>query len=746
MATPNDFVLDRLEQHARAQPNKIVFSFLSPGFDGGKVQKSFTYYELSETTANVAEELVARGLKRGDRALLVYPPSLDFMVGFLACLKAGVVAVPVFPPNPSRRDTLQMFSNIAESSGARFALTSREYNHMKNLTRLKDTLSRINRPLQGSWPDNLTWIVTDGDKADRINSSWPKPHPRDLAFLQYTSGSTSEPKGVMITQGNLSHNLTIITAELKASHDTVVVSWLPQYHDMGLIGSYLGVIYCGGRGIYLSPLAFLQRPMLWMEAVSKYRATHLQAPNFAFKLTAQKFDPSNYVNRPLNFRSVRHIINAAEPVDEASILMFYKAFGPFGLANVIFPTYGLAEHTVFVCSGGKQVITVRKATLEVDGKVQIVDDVKEDETVSRLVGCGFPQNQNVDVRIVDPDTCQELPYDRVGEVWISSPSKAAGYFGKESDTFEMFNARIKMCTAAKVNESQYLRTGDTGFLHNDELFICGRLKDLIIVRGRNHFPQDIEATAEIVSTHFRPGCSAAFTIDPSCGDEKVALVMELRDVPPAHQAEKQCSILADEVRASINHVHSLGISQLVFLKPRTVPKTTSGKIARSWCRKGFLAETLQVVYQKSFNDNFMGVQQDHPDLPTSKDETKNDLRVQSQDDVIDKLRADVSRIGQVPPDAVDKTTALVTILDSLSLSQLKGLLEESYAISVSDDFLYDEGTTLLKLAEQVQQGTVVENDHHRDHSSAMLEGRTSAGGGLAASLGCPPGIVCCVVQ
>jgi len=549
----------------------------------------------------------------------------------------------------------------------------------------------------------------------------------------------------MITQGNLSHNLTIITTELKAREDTVVVSWLPQYHDMGLIGSYLGVIYCGGSGIYLSPLAFLQRPMLWMEAVSKYRATHLQAPNFAFKLTAQKFDPSNYVNSPLNFRSVRHIINAAEPVDESSMLRFYDAFAPFGLARVIFPTYGLAEHTVFVCSGGQQIITVRKATLEVDGKVQVVENVK-DETVSRLVGCGYPKNQKVDVRIVDPDTCHELPYDRIGEVWISSPSKAAGYFARQSDTLETFHARIKGDTA-QINVNQYLRTGDMGFIHNDELFICGRLKDLIIVRGRNHFPQDIEATAEIVSTSFRPGCSAAFTIDPTSGDEKVALVMELRDIPPAHQAEKQYSRLAEEVRATISQVHSLGVSQLVFLKPKTVPKTTSGKIARSWCRKGFLAGTLQDVYQKSFNETISGIDLGHTDLQlTSENETTIDIQVDSNDDVINKLRADVSRIGQIPPDSVDRTTALVTILDSLSLSQLKGLLEDSYAVSVSDDFLYDEGTTLLKLAQVVQRGTVLENDDHRDYSNAVVEGHPSASGGLAGALGCPPGIVCCLIQ
>lgn len=433
------------------------------------------------------------------------------MVAFLACLKAGIVAVPVFPPNPARRDTLQMFSKITESSGAHFSLTSKEYNYMKKLAGVKDALTKLKRPSE-RWPDNLTWIATDDiSTSANGNMSYNTPTENDLAFLQYTSGSTSDPKGVMITHGNLAHNLTIITNELKAEKDTVVVSWLPQYHDMGLIGSYLGIIYCGGSGFYISPLSFLQRPMLWMEAVTKHQATHLQAPNFAFKLTSRKFQPANYVNSPLNFEKVRHIINAAEPVDEDSIEAFYKAFGPFGLKKVIFPTYGLAEHTVFVCSGGKQIISARKATLEVDGKVQVVDDEKDD-TVSRLVGCGFPKNQGVDVRIVDHDTCQELPEDRVGEIWIASKSKAAGYFGKRVESMDEFHAQLK---DVKPGPGGYLKTGDLGFLHKDELFICGRLKDLIIVGGRNYYPQDLEATAEATSENLRPGCSAAFTIDPT---------------------------------------------------------------------------------------------------------------------------------------------------------------------------------------------------------------------------------------
>ena len=611
-------------------------------------------------------------------------------------------------------------------------------------------MTRFKRPL-GAWPEQLQWIITDDKKKPKetFDDSSVKFQSEDLAFLQYTSGSTSQPKGVMITHGNLGHNLTIITKELVALEDAVCVSWLPQYHDMGLIGSYLGILYCGGSGYYMSPLSFLQRPMLWIEAVSKHRATHLQAPNFAFKLTSRKFQASNYVNNPLNLSSVRHIINAAEPVDEESIESFEKSFGPSGLGNVIFPTYGLAEHTVFVCSGGKQRISVLKEKLEVDGEV-VLSDVKEakDGTLSRLVGCGFPARQGVDVRIVDRETCEALPFDRVGEIWVESPSKAAGYFRKGPETKEDFQARLN---GADSSDKTFLRTGDLGFIHNDEVFICGRLKDLIILAGRNYYPQDIEATAEATSDLLRPGCSAAFTIDPTHeGGEEVALVMELREVPPANEAEVVCNKLADQIRVAINQEHSLGISQLVFLRTKTVPKTTSGKIARAWCRKGFLGGTLQVVFKKSFKDqtsNFEIEQPEHsaPNRALSKEEIEA-LRASSKDEIFDKLRTDVARMGQLPPDAIDKDTALITILDSLTISQFKGRLESGYGVQISDEYLFGESTTLIKLVEVVKLGYAPDDVEADGSGGVNVAVSPNSPGGLAGLLGCPPGVVCCVIQ
>jgi acyl-CoA synthetase (AMP-forming)/AMP-acid ligase II len=355
--------------------------------------------------------------------------------------------------------------------------------------------------------------------------------------------------------------------------------------------------------------------------MSKFRATHCQAPNFAFKLTANKFQQLSTAlqNRSLDLSSVRHVINAAEPVDEESINAFCDTFSKFGFggpeqAQVIFPTYGLAEHTVFVCTGGTQRINVSKPDLEVEGIVTVVDPLSTDSvgTVTRLVGCGYPSRCGVDVRIVDPDSCEPLDARvgdiatsnnpvRVGEIWINSPSKAAGYYGNPEATKHDFHASLSTTQDAE-ERATYLRTGDLGFAYNDELFICGRLKDLIIVGGRNYFPQDIESTVWNTSSELlRPGCIAAFTVDTlQTGPEQVVVIAELRAVPSPNDLDRVCSPLALDVWGSVNREHSLGLHEIVFIQSKSIPKTSSGKIARAWCRKAYVGGTLPVVYRKLF--------------------------------------------------------------------------------------------------------------------------------------------------
>lgn len=405
--------------------------------------------------------------------------------------------------------------------------------------------------------------------------------------------------------------------------------------------------------------------------------------------------------------------------------------------------------------------------MEVNGIITIDETVPDTGTtadppvVTTLVGCGFPKRQKVDVRIVNYESQIEVPPNHVGEIWISSPSKAAGYFGKEMDTYEEFNARI--LKQDELHNGKYLRTGDLGFIHNDELFICGRLKDLIIVGGRNYYPQDLEATAENVSEKCRPGCSAAFTVDVSKnGGEEVALIVELREASSdAAAIPALCEPLADQIKAAVNQEHSLGISYIAFLRTRTIPKTSSGKIARAWCRKGFLAGTLQEIYRKSYvtksesitfeidgsrgeGDDLKAVYKSATPLTEEKVE---ELRALEKNDIIDNLRQDVSKIGQIPPDSVDNDTALVTILDSLSLSQFKGRLESAYAVKISDEYLFGETITLNKLVEVVKLGYAPDDTTDGCERGQPIQPQGGTADGLAGALGCPPGVkVCCAIQ
>mmetsp|Transcript_28439 Transcript_28439/g.33085 ORF Transcript_28439/g.33085 Transcript_28439/m.33085 type:complete len:818 (-) Transcript_28439:80-2533(-) len=762
-----DSLLERLEKNTIQSPNKEALLFLESGVNGGTIQKKFTYQDVWDETEILAENLLAQGIKQGDLAVLVYPPSLEFIIAFIACVKAGIVAVPVFPPLPSRRDTLVMFSTIVGACGATFALTNGNYSNMKKLSSLKDAFLNLGKST--IWPEHLTWIVTDSMSKKKLSSSSPlstiiSKH-NDLAFLQFTSGSTSEPKGVMITQHNLADNLTKITNELKAGEDTTVVSWLPQYHDMGLIGSYLGILYCGGTGYYMSPLTFLQRPMMWIEAISRFRGTHIQAPNFAFKLTARKFDSSKYSKDNLDLSSLQHIINAAEPVTEESIDAFNEAFVPFGLKKeVMFPTYGLAEHTVFVCSGGKQRITVSKRALEVDGLVTLQND--SDINSTRMIGCGVPSQQNVDVKIVSTDTLKTLPQDKVGEIWIRSDSKARGYYKRPAISMNEFCAKIGV-EPKEVNDDEietydpstgYLRTGDLGFLHQGELFVCGRMKDLIIIGGRNYYPQDIEATAEATDARVRPGCSAAFTVDPiSGGDEEVAIVLELREVPDTKNKQAICESIVEALRGAIFQEHSLTVSHIVLLVPKTVPKTSSGKIARARCRKGFLNNSLQTIYSKAYivQKSSMEIEPttggDDTNGASAPNEPKVDpesIRRLSKKSIEKKLMKEIGKHVPIPPSSISKNHALTTMMDSLTLSQFKGVLEYEYATQLSDGYLFRSSTTISKLVDIVKLGYAPDDGEDTadgDGNDASPHGGIGESRGLAGALGCPPG-VCCVVM
>lgn len=792
-----DSILTRLSHHADVSPAKTAISFLQTnGNSTPTISSSITYQTLNSAVEYLASRLLSLddtknnrlipiSLTRGDRVLLVYPPcSPYFLLTFLACIRAGLVAVPVYPPHPDRKDSVLAFVGIVRGCGAKVALTNGEYSHAKRLVGMKNVFMNKSRNAKtSSWPEELVWVVTDNEPLKNpidVELVGNHPESHEIAFIQYTSGSTSAPKGVILTHGNLAHNLHIITNELKADTDTIVVSWLPQYHDMGLIGSLLGVLYCGGSGYYMSPIAFLQRPMGWLEAVSEYRGTHLQAPNFAFGLTARKFDPDEYcsvlggdaivtqrkgkVVKTLDLSCTKHIVNGAEPVTEKSMEAFRKAFSPYGLPDgVIYPTYGLAEHTVFVCSGGNGVIAVMKKELEEENRVVVVDDTKSTNNHGTLhfAGCGFPSTQSVDVRIVDPPRSLSLPEGHVGEIWINSPSKALGYYGKsELETRFDFHSFLadEMGNTHEMSRSSggYLKSGDLGFLYQKQLYICGRIKDLIIVGGRNHYPQDIEATAEdLVAEHVRPGCSAAFSLDVKPGkmgdDATIVLVMELREPLPKKDAYEE---IVDAIQTEIIREHSLSLSCIIFVKQKTLPKTTSGKIMRSKTQQAFVGKALQEVYRKDFStrgdnsENGSGTchtengtiemtQKKQPEPKQGTDLTPAQIRDLSKPEIRNMILDAISQLTNADKATIKDTAPLISLMDSVTLAQLKGLLEGRFAVKpMSDAYLFQDSTTVKKLVEIVKVGAV--NDDSGEGQAGGAYNAVGSSGG--------PGCCGCIIM
>ena len=726
-----ELLLDRVRRHAAATPEKQALSWLD---DHGEVVTSLTYAEIERQSSQLAAHLSSKGcgLAEGDRVLLVYPPSLQFIVAFLGCLKAGLVAVPTFPPDPSKLNKdVQMFGVVASSCGAKVALTSLAYNMATKLATVKSTVFSAESV---KWPD-LNWIVTDDVMTSSgANLAWRgQERSSEVAFLQYTSGSTSEPKGVIITQKALAANLSLIITGLTASSDTVVVSWLPQYHDMGLIGSFLGALYCGGSGYYLSPVSFIRNPVLWMTCMSKYRATHIQAPNFAYALTARKFlaHAAKAKTTPpvLDLSSVRHMINAAEPVEASSIDLFYAVFGKYGLPpNVIFPTYGLAEHCVYVCSNGKQRLVVDKVALERDRLVKLLS-LEEGENSSNAVvtlGCGRPADSaSVDLRIVETEGLTLLPEDAVGEIWIKSNSMAAGYWGLEDKTKEDFCASLSQDLGEGSiyggGEGGFLRTGDLGFLHKGEIFICGRLKDLVIIRGRNHYPQDVERTAEAISpvvagydeVGLRGGCSAAFSL-PLSGQEMLVYAAE---VSCTKISTEIASGLIDRIRNEVNRVHGVAPSVILLLEPRTIPKTTSGKIARQWVRRAYLEGTLKVLESWSCldvqgNDGIEASAAPSQGLggPVEHDDDAIDPTGQPLEEVLAALKRAVAICTeQSNSDAIATDVPLMNLgMDSLRGVQLQSILERKFTVPLPEELMFEPDATLRTIGNALVAGGVVQ--------------------------------------
>ena len=574
VTTSDATLVDLLQRRAQQQPNRRAYTFL---VDGDTQEVSLSHAELDRTARAIGAWLQQHSAP-GERALLLFNPSLEYIAAFFGCLYAGVIAVPAYPPRPNR--PMPRIQAIVRDARAGVVLTT------------QTLLSEIEQRFEQQPELRLLRYLATDSLAPQAADSWKPPaiSGESAAFFQYTSGSTATPKGVMVSHRNLLVNSELIRCGFEHTPDSRVMLWLPPYHDMGLIGGIVHPLYTGFPAILMSPLLFLQRPLRWLQAISRHGIQTSGGPNFAYELCIDKVRPEQRAQ--LDLSTWRLAFNGAEPVRADTLARFAEAFGPCGFRpEAAYPCYGLAEATLFVTGSRVSAlppqIALDAAALE-QGRV-----VPASSGPARtLVSSGEAWLDGV-VEIVDPETGRRCPAGQIGEIWVAGASVAQGYWNRPEESAQTFQGIL-----ADDGSGPFLRTGDLGFLQEGQLYVTGRIKDLIIIEGRNHYPQDIELTVERSNPAIRPGCVAAFAIEVD-GAERLAVVAELdRQARPREQADApadpQLADLLKTLRQAIAQQHELQAHTVLLLKTGTLPKTSSGKVQRHACRAGLLAGTLEI--------------------------------------------------------------------------------------------------------------------------------------------------------
>ncbi|MFN0012088.1 MAG: aminotransferase class I/II-fold pyridoxal phosphate-dependent enzyme [Phycisphaerales bacterium] len=657
-------LVSALRSHARERADQVAFSFLC----SDACADVLTYAQLDQRARAVAARLQGMNLA-GQRVVLAYPHGLDFIIGFFACLYAGCVAVPTCPP---RRRTLEGFHAIVADADARVVLSTGA-----GVAQHRGT-ARCGTDQTRTGPSTL-WLATD-EVPPAWAERWTAPDraPEALAMLQYTSGSTSQPKGVMLSHANLVENSRAIHAAFEVGQDSGVC-WLPPYHDMGLVGGILEPLLAGIPCALMSPAAFLRCPMDWLTAISTGGATISGGPNFAYDLCVRRTTPTERATLDLSCWSLAFV--GAEPVQAETLERFAEAFAPCGFkASAFYPCYGLAEATLLV-TGGERGGGAAARTFDGNALAHNRVELVEANAVGarRLVACGSRVGDGR-MTIVDMQTLAAAGPGRVGEVWVSGPSVGLGYWGKTDASRACFNAHL-----SDTGEGPFLRTGDLGFVVETQLHIVGRADDMLIIRGRTLHPQDVEATARQSHARLQEGLSACFALDDA--GQRLALVHEV-----ARDADVDAVPVITAARRAVVEEHGIGLEAVVLVRQGTLPRTSSGKVQRRACRAALLAGELSVLAQ-------------HQSAPATG-ERGEDARVagaRSESDVLATVCQHALAVGGAALADVTPHTPLAALgLDSLQRVELAATLEKTFGCRIPDtDF--NAAQTLGELAHAVQQ-------------------------------------------
>jgi myxalamid-type polyketide synthase MxaB len=662
-------LLEILEYWSKTQPENTAYISLR---DGETEETKLNYVQLWAKVQAIASQLQKAGATN-ERVLLLYPSgSLDFVTGFLGCLLASAIAVPVYPPSNNQK--MSRLQGIVKDAIPKFALT-----HSSLLDKLEKWFN------QEPSLTNLKLFASDIFAQETvINYLKPELNSEQIAFLQYTSGSTGNPKGVIVSHGNLLHNEQLVEKAFGHSKKTIFVGWLPLFHDMGLMGNILQPLYLGIPCILMSPEAFIQKPYRWLKAISDYKATTSGGPNFAYELCVEKITPEERAT--LDLSSWQKAFNGAEPIRATTIETFSKMFAECGFnSQAFYPCYGMAETTLFVTGGEPEQppnISYFDQQSLAQNKAVLVADKTENNCA--LVSSGKAW-LGTKIRIVNPNSLCQCAEGEVGEIWVQNDSVAQGYWHKLELTNDPFKACIK-----DSQEGEFLRTGDLGFMLNGELFVIGRHKDLIIIRGRNYYPQDIELTVEQSHEALNKGAIAACSVEIN-HQEQLVIIAELKR---QYLRNFEPDSVINNIRQQVSKNHELSVYGIALLKTVSLPKTSSGKIKHHACKQGFIDQKLNEVYRWINPIN----------TPNSNlEETQmNELNLSMVADIKMGIVSRIARYLKAPITQIDPQLDVPSYLDSCQCHQLVSDLETWLEISIVPDLLL-ECSSIENLANHLAQ-------------------------------------------